>query len=432
MQGQPVTVEIIDLTHEGEGVADLAGQRIFVPGVLPGERALVAARLRRRRHAQGELLEVLRPSPERVEPGCEYFGLCGGCSLQHLAYERQIEAKERDARETLRRIGGIEAGAWLPRIMGRSWGYRRRARLGVKYVEAKGRVLVGFRERRAPLVMDMAHCPILVPPFDRLLGELAATIGAMTIRQRVPQAEVTAGDETAALVLRVLDAPGEEDCNRLLALGQRFDIDIYLQSGGPGTVVPLLPAAARPLSYGLQPFDLRLEFGPTDFIQVNADVNVQMVASVVEQLDVQPDDRVLDLFCGIGNFSLPLATRAREVLGVEGEAQLVARAVANAQRNHRANATFLTADLSQSGWGFLREPWDLIVLDPPRTGAEAVVEQIAQMGPRRIAYVSCHPGSLARDAKALAARGYRLSEARALDMFPHTHHVELTAMFDRI
>jgi 23S rRNA (uracil1939-C5)-methyltransferase len=431
LQSAPITVEIIDLTHDGQGVADLDGRKVFVPGTLPGEQAVIVARGKRRRYAEAELVEVVRASAQRVDPQCEYFGRCGGCSLQHLAYSAQLEIKQSAAQESLKRLAGVEAGRWLPPVSSEPWRYRRRARLGVKYVEAKGRVLVGFRERQAPLVMDMSHCPILLPPFDNALSDLAETLLGTSIRNRVPQAELAVGDASAAVVLRVLEEPTEADCDLLSAFGARLDADVYLQRGGPGTVSPLNPDGLRPLWYALPEFECRLYFEPTDFVQVNPSVNARMVASVIDQLGLTPGDRVLDLFCGIGNFSLPLARRAGEVLGVEGEAQLVARAVANAQRNGLTNTRFLAADLSQTGWQFLDQPWDVVVLDPPRTGAEAVVERMAAMRPRRLAYVSCHPGSLARDARILKSQGYALVQAQALDMFPHTHHVEVTALFER-
>jgi 23S rRNA (uracil1939-C5)-methyltransferase len=427
----PITVEIVDLTQDGKGVATFDGRKLFVGDALPGEQVRVAARGRRRRYVEAELLEVLRPSSDRVAARCEYFGRCGGCSLQHLAYSAQLAAKARGAEESLRRLGGVEAGTWLPPIESPPWHYRRRARLGIKYVEAKGRVLVGFRERHVPLVMDMAHCPVLARPFDRALADIAATVAATSLRSRVPQAEVAVGDASAAMVLRVLDEPQAADRELLAALGRRLGVDVYLQPGGPGSVHLLSPDSARPLWYELPAFACRLGFEPTDFVQVNAEVNRRMVESVLAALEIRPEDRVLDLFCGIGNFSLPLARGAQEVLGVEGEAQLVARAFANAQSNGLENARFLAADLTQPGWVFLEQRWDLVLLDPPRSGAEAVVNQMSAMGPRRVAYVSCHPGSLARDAKILAGQGYRLLEARALDMFPHTHHVEVTALFGR-
>jgi 23S rRNA (uracil1939-C5)-methyltransferase len=303
--------------------------------------------------------------------------------------------------------------------------------LGVKFVAAKRRVLVGFHERAATYITEMAHCPILMPPMNALLGELADAIARSSLRERLPQIEVAVGDDSAALVLRVLAPPTADDRQLFLELGRRHAIDIYVQPGGPGTVAPLA-GETRPLRYGLPEFGVTLEFSPTDFVQINAHVNARLVSAAVEAADLRTGDRVLDLFCGLGNFSLPFARHAEIVLGVEGDAGLVARAVRNAALNGIRNARFLAADLAESEWSFLRESWDVVVIDPPRTGAEAVIAQMVDVEPRKIVYVSCHPATLARDAKLLADRhSYRLLSARVFDMFPHTHHVEVMAVFGR-
>lgn len=427
--GKVATAAIVDLTHDGEGVADLGGQRVFVPDALPGERVEIVLRKRRRQVQHAELVRVLESSPDRATPPCEYFGRCGGCALQHLAYPAQVRFKEQTVAQALARIGRLEPDEWLPTATGPEWRYRRRARLGVKLVTAKDRVLVGFRERSAPYITDMLRCPVLVPPLDGLLAELGELVKASSVRQRLPQIEAAVGDRASALVLRVLDAPNADDRAAFAAFGERHGIDMYLQPGGPGTVAPL--AEARPLTYALPDFGVELGFAPTDFVQVNAAVNAQLVATAVQLAGIEPSDRVLDLYCGLGNFSLPLAQSARELVGVEGEAGLVARAVRNAAANGIGNARFMTADLAQAHWGFFRERWNVVLLDPPRTGAEVPVAELRKTEPRRIVYVSCHPGTLARDAQTLTAGGlYRLRAARVLDMFPHTHHVETLALFE--
>ncbi len=434
MPGSPnhVDAEIIDLTHDGQGVADLDGHRVFVSGALPGELVRLAPRRRRRRFQEADLVRVLRSAEARVDPPCPYFGRCGGCAVQHLAYAEQVEFKETVAREALARLAGLEPAEWLAPIIGPEWYYRRRARLGVRFVAGKGRVLVGFKERATRLITDMSSCRVLVQPLDALPGQLATLIDQTTLKQRLPQAEIAAGESARAVVLRVLDAPTDEDLRLLTEFGQQQDIDVYLQRGGPGTVEALDPATTRPLAYGLPEFGLTLEFAPTDFVQVNARVNEAIVGWTVEQLGVESSDRVLDLYCGLGNFSLPLASRAAMVVGVEGEGGLVARAAHNARRNGLENARFVTADLSEPGWSFMRESWDLVVLDPPRSGAHVAVTQMARMGPRKIAYLSCHPATLARDAKELIdSQGYRLRAVGIADMFPHTHHVETLALFER-
>ena len=429
-EANPVVATVVDLTHDGEGVVDLDGRRVFVAGALPGERVEITLRKRRRQHLEAMLVRVLEPSPDRVAPGCEYFGRCGGCALQHLEHGAQVRFKQETVKQTLARIGHVEPEEWLPAASGKPWHYRRRARLGVKYVPGKDRVLVGFRERAAPYITDMLRCPVLMPPIDGLLEELGELIKATSVRTRLPQIEAAVADNASALVLRVLDPPTEADGAAFAAFGARHDVDMYLQPGGPATAAPL--GTARVLSYALPDFGLELTFAPTDFVQVNAAMNAELVATAVRLADVQPADRVLDLYCGLGNFSLPLAQRARELTGVEGDAALVARAVKNAGVNGIGNTRFLTADLMQTEWSFLRERWDVVVLDPPRTGAEAPIAALRKTPPRRIVYVSCHPGTLARDAAALTSDGaYRLRLVRVFDMFPHTHHVEALALFER-
>jgi 23S rRNA (uracil1939-C5)-methyltransferase len=424
------TATIVDLTHDGAGVADVDGRRIFVADALPGERVELALRKRRRKLQEADLTRVLEASPSRVQPKCPYFGRCGGCALQHLEHSAQLEFKQRVVAEALKRIGGVEPMTWLPPVMSQPWHYRRRARLGVKYVAGKNRVLVGFRERAGPYITDMQGCPVLVPPVDGLLGELAELIEKSSVRERLPQIEVAVGDGVVALVFRVLAEPSAADAEAFRAFGALHDIDLYWQRGGPGTIAPM--TRARPLTYELREHGLTFEFLPTDFVQVNAAINAELVSTAVRLGEVQPTDRVLDLFCGIGNFSLPLAQRAGTLLGVEGDAGLVARAVRNAARNGIGNARFVTADLMAPGWSFYREPWDVVVLDPPRTGAEGPVAELASSGVRRIVYVSCHPATLARDARVLFDKhGFRLRTARVFDMFPHTHHVEALALFTR-
>jgi 23S rRNA (uracil1939-C5)-methyltransferase len=427
----PLRVRVVDLTHDGKGVADLDGERIFVPGALPGETVELVPRKRRRRHQEAELLRVVDPAAVRVVPPCEYFGRCGGCALQHMDVEAQVTFKHSVVAQAFARIARTEPDEWLAPITGPRWRYRRRARLGVKYVAAKERVLVGFRERSAPYITDMAHCAVLAPPFDGLLGNLAQMIGASSVRERLPQVETAVGDDAGAMVLRVLAPPTRADETLFEQFGVEHGLDVYLQRGGPGTVAAL-GAAPRPLSYRLPAFDIVVQFAPTDFVQVNAAVNAQMVSAAVELAAPRPGDRVLDLYCGLGNFSLPFARRSAELLGVEGEAGLVARAVRNSALNGIGNARFLTADLAQTEWSFFREHWDVVVLDPPRTGAEVAVAQMRDLSPRCIVYVSCHPATLARDARVLVHElGYNLRAARVLDMFPHTHHVEAMALFER-
>jgi 23S rRNA (uracil1939-C5)-methyltransferase len=302
----------------------------------------------------------------------------------------------------------------------------------VKYVHKKGRVLAGFREREKPYVADIRRCEILLDRFATLPQELAALVETLTLREKLPQVELAAGDEAAALVFRVMEAPSADDLVKFEQFAARHDVQIYLQTGGLETIRPLADRG-KPLTYAVDGGRITIEFGPADFIQVNRDVNAAMVAAAMDLLGPTPDDAVLDLFCGLGNFTLPLGRRARRVVGVEGDAALVAKAAANARRNGAANTEFFTADLFDGEFGpWSAGPYDLVLLDPPRAGASEIVERMAHWGPRRVVYISCHPGSLARDAGILVqSHGFQLIGAGVMDMFPHTTHVESIAVFER-
>ena len=425
------TARISDLSHDARGVAEIDGRTVFVAGALPGESVSVELRRGRRRNKHDlHAIEVLEHSDVRIEPHCEYFGRCGGCAVQHMSYAAQIEFKQKLVTETLHRIGRVEPQRWYEPVTSPRWGYRRRARLGARFVEAKGRALVGCRERSASFITDMRHCPVLAAPMDEAIGDLADTLTRTAISRQVPQFEYTRGDDVGAVIVRALEQPGTEDLREFADFGARHDLDMYLQTGGPGSIRAI--TSTRPLSYRHGDFDVSVAFAPTDFIQVNADVNAKMVRSAVERAQIRPQDSALDLFCGVGNFALPLARHAAEVLGIEGDAGLVARAARNAIDNELDNATFVTADLSRGGWSPLRRHWDVVFLDPPRSGAAAIADDWPAMCPRRIVYVSCHPATLARDAQALCAQhGYELKSAQIFDMFPNTHHVEVMAVFDR-
>ncbi len=423
---------IDDLSHDGRGVARVEGKAVFIDGALPGEAVRFVYRARYRHYDEGQVVEVLQPSPDRVAPRCAHAGICGGCSLQHLRPEAQILAKDRLLRDNLERIGGVAPARWLSPLTGPLWGYRHKARLGVKYVPRKGGVLVGFREKRSSYVARLERCEVLHPQVGERLPALADLIGQLSVRDRIPQIEVAVGDGPAALVLRHLAPLPESDRARLRAFAAASELQLYLQPGGPETVTPLWPEAPV-LSYTLPESDLTLSFEPTDFTQVNPAMNRRMLAQALDLLDPGPEDRVLDLFCGLGNFTLPLARRARQVTGVEGEAGLVQRVRDNAARNGITNAEFHLANLMQdvSGAPWLGRDYEGILLDPPRSGAQEVIPHVARLGARRILYVSCHPASLARDAGLLVrAHGYRLVVAGVMDMFPHTAHVESMALFE--
>jgi 23S rRNA (uracil1939-C5)-methyltransferase len=424
--------DIVDLAHDGRGVARSAGKAVFIAGALPGERVRFRVFKRRRQMDEAGLVEVLRDSPDRVVPACAHFGVCGGCALQHLSAAAQIAAKERQLLDNLQRIGRVSPARVLPALRGPEWAYRRRARLGVKYVHKKGRVLAGFRERDKPYVADLERCEILQDPLATLPRDLATLVESLEIREKIPQVEVAAGDAASALVFRVLEPPGAADIGKITAFAARRNVQVFLQTGGLASVRPL-HANYAPLTYALDGGAVVIEFGPVDFIQVNRWVNASMVAQAVDLLQPTSEDTVLDLFCGLGNFTLPLARRARRVVGVEGDAGLVARASANAGRNGLGNAAFFAENLfepAQFGpWA--GEGFDLMLLDPPRAGASQLLVRLAQWRPRRVVYISCHPGSLARDAEILVhSHGFTLSSAGVMDMFPHTTHVESIAVFE--
>ena len=432
---EPETARIQSATHDGRGIAAIEGKKVFVAGALPGEEVRYQRRKFRRNFDEAELLEVIEASPERIDARCAVFGRCGGCSLQHISEAQQREIKQQALQDNFERIARVEPDEWLEPMSGPAWNYRRRARLAVKDVHGKGRVLVGFRERHAPFITDMHRCEILAEPVDGMIDALSELVGLLSIRARLPQVEVSVADNATALVFRVLDPPTSEDESHLRAFGERHDVRIYLQPGGLDTVGLFYPdSAPEPLHYELPEFDVRIAFDAVGFVQVNRDINQRMVHRAVELLDPGPGDRVLDLYCGIGNFSLPLARRAGDVLGVEGDAMLVKAAAANATLNGIANARFRQADLSaiDGSENWLREVWDMLLLDPARSGAQEVAAHIERIDPRRIVYVSCHPGTLARDAGVLVnEKGYRCESAGIIDMFPHTAHVESIAIFSK-
>ncbi|MDR2214466.1 MAG: 23S rRNA (uracil(1939)-C(5))-methyltransferase RlmD [Nevskiaceae bacterium] len=425
------------LNHDGWGVIR-SGKVVFVAGALPGEDIEYRIRRRQRGHDEGELLRVISPSPERVQPRCAHFGQCGGCALQHLSSDSQLRIKDDMLRETLRRVGKVEPQHWLPPLAGDPWGYRRRARLGARYVFAKGRSLVGFRERLSSHVAALNRCEVLTPGVGAMLAELSALVTSLSIPERIPQVEVAVGDAATVLVLRILSPITAEDRAKLAAFGEQHRVHWLLQPGGPDSLESL-DGPAPQLYYDLPSADVRLNFEPADFIQVNGDMNRRLVDRVIELLDIGARDAVLDLYCGLGNFTLPIARRAAQAFGIEGEAGLVARAAANAVFNGIGNARFAAADLSgpEAAQRCVtlarqqRESWSQVLLDPPRVGAADVLQAVAQLAPRRVVYVSCNPASLARDLGILVtAHGFTLREAGIVDMFPHTSHVESVAVLD--
>lgn len=426
-------IESID--HEGVGVAHVDGKVTFIDGGVTGERVAFTRRRSRGNFDLGTVTQVLRESSQRVTPRCRYFGTCGGCAMQHIDAVAQVAAKQRVLEDNLARLGKVNPGQMLPPVIGQSWGYRNRARLSVHYVAKKGGVLVGFHERRSSFVADTLSCEVLPPSVSRLIPELREMFTSMQLRERMPQIEVAVGESVTIFVLRHLEPIPEGDAAKLREFADRHGIQWWLQPKGPDTAHPFHPLEAPALDYHLPEFGLEIRYRPTEFTQVNAGVNRVLVKRAVDMLDPQPGERVGDLFCGLGNFSLALATRGADVIGIEGSQGLVTRAEENAKANGlESRATFIAHDLYTDAPGALARLGhvDKLLIDPPRDGALEICKGLAEDGPSRIVYVSCSPGTLARDAGVLVnVRGYRLSCAGVVNMFPHTGHVESIALFEK-
>lgn len=433
---EPVYVESLD--HEGHGVARVAGKVMFIDGALPGERVAVSVFRRKPSFDQARITAIHRESASRVPPRCPHFGVCGGCSLQHLDPAAQVAVKQRALEDVLWHVGRVRPEQVLPPIHGPAWGYRHRARLSARYVPKKGGSLVGFRERHSSYVADMRSCAVLPRAISDLIVPLRELIGRLSIRERLPQVEVAAGDRVRVLVLRVLEPPSADDETLLRDFAERQAVQLWLQPRGPDSAYPFHPSEAPRLDYSLPEFSVVMPFMPTEFTQVNPGVNQILVRRAITLLDPRMDERVADFFCGLGNFSLPLARRGAAVTGYEGSAALVARASANAALHGLSgHARFAEADLFRTdpAWLASQGRFDKWLVDPPRDGAIELVKALPEdrdQAPRRILYVSCNPGTLARDAGVLAhVKRYRLRAAGIVNMFPHTSHVESLALFER-
>lgn len=427
--------EIIDIMLDGRGVAEHEGKKVFVPYTITGERVRFEALKKKKKFDEAKLLEVLVDSEYRVTPQCKYFGVCGGCATQHIAAEAQIEFKQQAVLDTLQRIGHVKPTEVFPPVVDEVWNYRRRARLAVKYVTKKSRALVGFREKYAPYLTDMLSCEVLHTNIARLISPLSQLITNLSIRTKIPQIECSVAENVTALVFRVLEPPSDSDLAALQAFENKYQVRVYLQTKGLDTVAALTnDADLEALYFHFESFGVKLEFLPVDFIQVHDGVNQKMVQLAFDWLQLSDDSKLLDLFCGLGNFTLPLAKHAQQVLGVEGDAKLVERARHNANLNDLANIEFIQADLfdAETEYSWLTQDWDTVIIDPPRLGARNIIEKLSGLQPAKILYVSCHPATLARDADILVnTMGYQLSRVCVLDMFPHTGHVETMALFEK-
>ncbi len=426
-----VETAITGLTHDGRGVGRTEGKALFVHGALPGERVTARLYRRHRRYDEAEIRQVITASPHRVAARCAHVARCGGCALQHLDPAQQIEFKQRQVLDDLQRIGNVTPDEVAAPLTGPQWGYRYKARLSVRRVEKMGRVLVGFREHVGRWVADVEHCHILHPAIGERIGALAERLGDLEIAAQIPQIEVACDAQRRILIVRHLAPLGAADREKLARFGAEHGIEFWLQAAGPDSVQPLA-GEARPLSYRVGEPPVELHFSPAQFTQINPAVNRRMVAQALDWLEPAAGDEVLDLFCGIGNFALPFAARGARVTGVEGAADVVARANQNALLNALAEqARFHPFDLRLDPG---REPWfgpaGKVILDPPRSGALEVIPWLAATGAATVLYISCQPASLARDAGELVHRhGYRLARIGVADLFPHTAHIETMALF---
>lgn len=431
---EPVQAHIESLTPEGRGLAHVNGKVTFIDFALPGEEVMFQYTKTSSKFDEGKAVEVIKASTDRAEPPCAHFGICGGCSLQHMKPTAQIVAKQQALQGHFEHLAHAQPESWLEPLVSPDQGYRFKARLGVKFVVKKGRVLVGFREKSAPYLADIRSCKVLHPSVGERLEQLSELIMGLEAKQTIPQIEVAISDTQTALVFRHLKPLSLADTQKLRDYAQDQGVQILLQPGGVDSVQPLWPENPGPLFYELEDHKVRIEFQATDFTQVNPVINRQMVNRALDYLELSPDDSVLDLFCGLGNFTFPIARRAGYVTGVEGVDVMVAKARENAAINGIENTEFHAADLSAdlTGYPWLKQTYDKILLDPPRSGAMEMLKHLDKFNAKRIVYVSCHPATLARDARVLIHDfGYRMISAGVMDMFPHTAHVESIAVFEK-
>lgn len=430
---EPVEITIDSLAHDGRGVGRIDGKAVFVDGALLSEKVVMRYTRCHNKYDEGNAVDVLQASPDRVTPPCAAAAICGGCSLQHMHSDAQISMKQKILQDQLAHFGDLKPKQWLAPMTGPTLGYRRKARLGTKFVEKKGYALVGFREKGSSFLAEIEQCHVLVPEVGLAFSAFKSLIESLQERLHIPQIEVAQGDDATALVVRHMRPLPAQDLETLVQFCQQRQFHLYLQPGGPDSIHKVWPEDGQQrLHYRLEEFGLTLQFHPLDFTQVNPAINQQMVRQAIEFLDLQAGERVLDLFCGLGNFTLPLATKAAWVVGVEGDEAMVSRGRENAALNGLSNVEFHGADLTQP---FEGQPWahggfDKILIDPPRSGALEIVSKMTVFKPRRIVYVSCNPATLARDAGELKKQGYRLLKAGVMDMFPHTTHVESIAVFE--
>ena len=425
-------IEIESLSHEGRGISHIDNKVIFTRGALPGEKVMASRTLSRAKYEEADVVEVIEPSGDRIDPKCAVYGICGGCSFQHLSSLNQINAKHDWLQSAFMGQAKVQPKEWLEPLQVESWGYRRKARLGVRYVAKKEKVLVGFRERKSSFVTVMSRCEVLHPSLGDNLELLSECIESLSIKEHVPQIEVAIAEQDTILILRHLQPLNDNDEEILNDFAKKLSITWYLQSGGLDTIKPLSNPVQ--LTYSLPKHDIVMSFLPNDFTQVNFELNKKMISLAIDLLDLNEKDNVIDLFCGLGNFTLPISRYVNEVVGIEGDRGLVERAKANAEVNDITNASFYKADLFEdvSGFEWFRgRNYNKALIDPARTGAIEIVELLPKLKVERVVYVSCNPATLARDTARLIDLGFSLESAGVMDMFPQTAHVESIALFVR-
>lgn len=433
-QTEVFTATIESLNHDGRGVAKINGKTIFIENALPEETVEFIYLKKHRHYDEGKTTTILQPSLNRTEPHCAHFGICGGCSLQHLQGSAQIHFKQQILLDQLSHIAQITPQEILPPLGATIWGYRHKARLGVKYVIKKNKVLVGFREKNSNFLTDLQSCAVLHPHVGEKITAVAELIHSLINYRAIPQIEIAIANDQTAFIFRHLEPLPQSDLDKLIEFSKKHLISIYLQPQGPDSIALLWPPQQdASLEYQINSPKLRFQFQPSQFTQINPAINQKMIAQALKLLSPQRDEKLLDLFCGVGNFSLPLAQFAGHVTGIEGDKQLVNQALKNAALNQIQNVNFYISNLmSEFKWAeWARQSYDKILLDPPRSGAAEVVQYIKHFGAHKILYISCNPATLARDSKELVAQGYVLTKAGVMDMFPHTSHVEAMALFEK-
>lgn len=429
------TAEVHALSHDGRGIATIDSKTTFISGALPNETVAYRITQKHSNYNEANALDIIHASTERVTPPCQHFGLCGGCSLQHMNAELQMQMKQQTLLDQLKHFGNVIPENILAPLNAQNLGYRRKARLGVKFVIKKNKLLVGFREKSSSYLAELESCVVLHPHVGKHFKELSELVLSLELYKQIPQIEVAIGDTTAALVFRHLETLSEEDKNKLKAFGAKCDFHIYLQPNPPQAVTKLWPENKTDrITYTLPDQGLEFLFHPLDFTQINLEMNRLMVNQAIHLLDVQANETVLDLFCGIGNFTLPLAKLGKQVTGIEGGTEMVVRAQDNANHNRINNVEFYAANLMepsiQAAW--MQSQYDKILLDPPRAGAKEILPHFKQFNAKKIVYVSCNPATLARDAGELVHQlGYKLTHAGIMNMFPHTSHIEAMAVFEK-